>query len=433
MAKGTHCTILALGSRGDIQPLLALSLGLRAAGYTVRFAAPQDFENWVRSLGLDYVRLTGNSSGFFSGAAGMALRDRIKDKAAFQRFFEDYLGTYLNKLFRACWEASQDTDAIFCWPWTRVGPSLAERLRVPLFVVSPNPVLHLPTSSFANPFQGPGALPLGPLYNRLSWLWATPFTRIGQRQVDAWRKQTLGLEPLPWREDLRRLRRLPHLFGYSPAVLPKPWDWGRHIHVTGYWFLDQEVDYRPPADLEAFLAAGEPPVAIGFSSQVGKDSKRITAEVVEGLRRSGQRGLFISGWGGVKGMELPEHVHRVDTVPYDWLLPRISAMVHQGGSGSVAAVLRAGVPSFAVPFGYEQALWGQRIAKLGVGIAPLAPERLNAHSLAGALKRLSGDTGLHPRALELAERIKAEQGLRKAVDIIERALNAHPAGTKDLT
>lgn len=433
MAKGTHCTILALGSRGDVQPSLALGVALKAAGYQVRVAAPSDCENWVKGMGLDYFRLTGNSSGFYGGAAGVALRERVRDQKAFQRFFNDYLGTFLDKLFMACWEACQDTDAIFCWPWTRVAPSLAQRLEVPLFIVSPSPVLYLPTTRFANPFQGPGDLPLGPLYNWWSWRWALPFTRIGQSQLDAWRQKTLGLAPQPWREEMSYLRKMPHLFGYSPAVLPKPWDWGKNIAVTGYWFLDHAADYTPPPELAEFLAAGDPPVAVGFSSQVGRDSKRVTAEVVEGLRRSGKRGILISGWGGVKGIDLPDTVHRVESVPYDWLFPRIAAMVHHGGSGSVSAVLRAGVPSFAVPFGYEQTLWGRRVAKLGVGVAPLVPNRLNADSFAGALRQVCDDGRIRDRAVRLADVIRKENGIGNAIGIVERTLEAHRRAPRKTT
>ena len=420
-----RCTILALGSRGDVQPLLALGLGLKAAGFAVRCAGPSDFEGWVRGLGLDFMRLTGASAKFFGGPAGTALRERVRDKREFQRFFEDYLGTFLDKLLLGCWEACQDADVVLCWSWTRAGPHLAEVLDVPLFVVSPNPVLHLPTTGFANPFQGPAHLPLGPLYNRLTWQWALPFTRIGQKQVDKWRRQTLGRDPLPWRTELRRLRQLPHLFGYSPAVLPKPWDWGGHVHVTGNWFLDQPVDYAPPPHLADFLAKGEPPVAIGFSSQVGRDAKRITNAVVGGLCQSGKRGILISGWGGLKGIELPDEVCHVEQVPYDWLLPRIAAMVHHGGSGSTAAAIRAGVPSFAVPFGYEQALWGRRIAKLGVGVEPLSPEGLPAPTLAAAIRRVADDPIIRGRAVGLGEVVRAETGIADAVGIIERTLEAH--------
>ena len=428
-----HCTILALGSRGDVQPLLALALGLKAAGFGVRFAAPADFEGWVRGLGLDYARLTGNSSGFFGGPAGMALRERIRDSRRFTRFFQDYLGTYLDKLLATCSELCQDTDAILCWSWTRAGPTLAEARGIPLFVVSPTPVLHLPTKVFANPFLGPGPRrygPLTPVYNRATWLWANPLTRIGQPQVDRWRVEKLGLPVLDWGTELRRLRALPHLLGYSPAVLPKPYDWGPQVHVTGNWFLDQRTPYEPSPELAAFLAAGEPPVAVGFSSQVGRNARRISEAVVEGLARSGRRGLLISGWGGLRNTELPATVHRVDSVPYDWLLPRLAALVHQGGAGSVASALRVGLPNMAVPFGYDQALWGERVAALGAGLPPIPVEALTADALAEAIRRLADETPLRVGAQRLATAIASEDGIGNAVGIIERVLDAHRRAPK---
>jgi UDP:flavonoid glycosyltransferase YjiC (YdhE family) len=415
-----RCTILGLGSRGDLQPLLALGIGLKAAGFGVRFAAPEDYEPAVRSHGLEFFRLTGKAAKFFAGPAGIAMRDRARDAKEFQRFFTDYLGTFLDKLLVSCWEASQGSQAVFCWSWTRAGPSLAEKLGVPLFVVSATPALHLPTMAFANPFQGPANLPLGPLYNRLSWQWALPFTRIGQAQVDRWRRTILKLGESDWRDELRMLRRLPHLFGYSPTVLPKPWDWADWVHVTGFWFLDQP--YTPPPELTAFLRAGEPPVAIGFSSQVSHEARRISAATVEALRLSGRRGIMISGFGGLRGIDLPETVLRVDSVPYDWLLPHVAAMVHQGGAGSTASVLRAGVPSFAVPFGYEQALWGRRVAKLGAGPAPLEPAKLTATTLAAAIERVAGTARYRRRAAEVASAIHAEDGVATAVGIVERTL-----------
>jgi sterol 3beta-glucosyltransferase len=416
-----HCTILALGSRGDVQPLVALGVGLKAAGFDVRCAAPADFEKMVRECGLEFFPLTGNASRFFGGRAGIALRERTRNRREFLRFFDDYLGTFLDKLLVACWEASEGTDAILCWPWTRVGPSLGERLGIPVFVVSVNPVLHLPTRAFANPFQGPAQLRLGPLYNRLTWQLAVPFTRIGQRQIDRWRQNTLGLAPIPWRDELGALRHLPHLFGFSPAVLPKPRDWGDWIHVTGYWFLDRPATFTPPPPLEEFIASG-PPVAIGFSSQVGRDARHVTQIVVDALDQAEMRGILISGWGGLKGITLPDNVFAINNVPYDWLLPRITAMVHHGGSGSAAAALRSGVPSFAVPFGYEQGLWGRQIAKLGVGLDPITPDKLTVSKLAKAICRIAEDQTIRRRAAELGEIIRAEDGIGNAVRIIEQTL-----------
>jgi sterol 3beta-glucosyltransferase len=413
-----RCTILAIGSRGDVQPLVALGAGLRERGFEVCCATHADFETFVREHGLGFRPLTGSSASFYSGPAGAALRERMRNGRRLARFYDHYLSAFVKKLLLGCWEVSQDADVILCSPWMRVGPSLAERLGIPVIIASVTPVLHLPTAAFPNPFQGPAHLRLGPIFNRLSWRLALPFTRVGQKQVDLWRQETLGLSPIAWREELRALRRLPHIFGYSPAVLPKPRDWSEWVHVTGYWFLNQASSFAPPLDLEAFLAAGPAPVAIGFSSQVGRETAKVTKVVVEALNRAKGRGILISGFGGLKDVELPEHIFRVRTVPYDWLLPRVAAMVHQGGAGSTSAALRAGVPSMAVPFGFEQGLWGRRIASLGAGPAPIPAEKLTAQNLCDAIRRMLVDESFRRHAQRIGEAIRSEDGIGQAAAMI---------------
>lgn len=416
-----RCTILAVGSRGDVQPLVALGAGLQAAGFTVRFATHRDFEASVRRHGLDYVPLAGHALGFFGGAAGHAFRDRVRNAAEFRRLFDDYLSLFLQRFLRDAWAASAGADVVLTW--SRAAPALAERLRVPVFVVSLNPVLYLPTAAFPNPFQeSPGPRP-GPPLNRRTWRLALPALRIGEAQVNDWRRESLGLGPIGWRRELRQLRRLPHLLGYSPAVLPKPRDWAPWIRVTGNWFLDEPGEYQPPPELAAFLAAGPPPIAIGFSSQVGRNAAAITRTVVDAVTRAGTRAVLVAGFGGLKGVEFPDHVFPVRTVPYDWLLRRVTAMVHQGGAGSTAAALRFDLPGFAVPFGYDQALWGARVHALGAGPAPIPVERLTADALAGAIRQVTTDTGMRERAAAVGAKIRAEDGIAAAVAAILAAAN----------
>lgn len=421
----THCTILAIGSRGDVQPLIALGAGLKAAGFEVRCATHADFEPAVREQDLEFFTLPGGGVSWYSGPAGIAMRERLRSAKQFSRFYESYLSHFAEKMLVACWEACHDTDAVFCWSWNRFGPTLSESFDVPVFIVSVNPVSHLPTGAFSNPFQGPRRLRLGPIFNRLSWRLALPLLRMSQPLLDGWREQ-LGLPAVPWRQDLKHLRQLPHLFGYSPAVLPKPRDWADWIHVTGYWFLDHPTTYSPSPELESFLASGPLPVAIGFSSQVGRDAAKVTRVVTDALTIAKKRGVLIAGFGGLKGVELPDTIFPIESIPYDWLFSRVAAMVHHGGSGSTAAALRAGLPNFAVPFGYEQPLWGQRIADLGVGVAPIFADELTPQGLAKAISQVTEDDAIRSRVARLGETLRAEDGIGKAVGIVERVLENRP-------
>lgn len=413
-----RCTILAIGLRGDIQPMIALGAGLRDAGVTVRCAAPGDFADAVRAHQLDLFPLQGTVAGLFGGAAGIALRERLRDANAFRRLFDDYLSLFFHTLLRDMWAACAGADIVLCGPWTRTGPSLAEALRVPVFIVSTYPVMYLPTAAFPNPFQGASHLRPGPLFNRRTWRLALPAMRAGDEVLNRWRRETLGLAPIGWRDDLRRLRRLPHLLGYSPAVLPRPRDWAPNIHVTGYWFLDEGQAYHPSPALERFLADGPPPVAIGFSSQIDRQAAALSRTVIDGVTLAGVRAVLVTGMGALKGVGLPSSVHAVQSVPYDWLCPRISALVHHGGSGSTGMALRFGLPSFAVPFGYDQPLWGNRLHALGVGPPPQEAPQLRADTFAEALRAVTGDTRMREHAAALASRLRDEHGTAAAVKTI---------------
>ncbi len=414
-----RCTVLAVGSRGDVQPLVALGGGLRAAGLAVRLATHRDFEGMTRAAGLDFAPVEGHSAGFSAGPAGRAFRDRVGDAKRFRQFVDNYLGLFLQRFFRDAWAASSDADVVLSW--TAGATSLAERLRIPVFVVGLTPALHLPTGAFPNPFQA-SSDPQDAFQNRRTWRLALPTLQIGQRQLDEWRTQTLGLAPLPWRRHVREVRRLPHLFGYSPSVLPRPRDWAPWVHVPGYWFLDDPGHYTPPAELARFLASGEPPVVIGFSSQVSGDAATLTRTVVEAVTRAGTRAVVVTGFGGLTGVEFPAHILPVATVPYDWLFSRVSAVVHQGGAGSTAAAIRAGLPNLAVPFGFDQGLWGYRIHALGVGPAPIPAGELNVEKLAAALRDLTTNLPMRERAAELGARVRQEDGIANAVSIVLAAL-----------
>ncbi len=408
-----RCALIATGLRGDIQPMIALGAGLRAAGADVRCAVPGDFAAMAQAHGLDVVPLTGTMSALFGGPAGVALRDRLKDAAAFQRLFDNYLSLFFGQLLREIAAACDGADVILCGPWTRCAPSLAHALRVPVYVVSTYPVMHLPTRAFPNPFQPSPAVP--PAVNRRTWRRALPAMRVGDGPLNAWRRDVLGLPPVDWRDDLRDLRRLPHLFGYSAAVLPRPDDWPATAHVTGYWFLDAARDYQPPAALTDFLAAGPPPVAIGFSSQADRDPAALRRTVVKAVCDAGVRAVFLTGLTNGERETFPSQICAVDSVPHEWLCPRVTAMVHHGGSGSTGVALRHGLPSCAVPFGYDQPLWGERLHQLGVGPAPLPATSLTADALAQTLRQLTQHAEFGAHARRIAAQLSQEDGIATAV------------------
>ena len=226
--------------------------------------------------------------------------------------------------------------------------------------------------------------------------------------------------PLFWPSDRPGIAEGPVLYGFSPEVLPRSPAWGDDIEITGYWFADEPDGWTPPPALEAFLAQGSKPVCIGFGSMSQRDPEGTTRLVLDAIARSRQRAILIAGWGGLKANELPENVFQVDSLPHSWLYPRMAAVVHHGGAGTTSAGLRAGVPAIVVPFHGDQPFWGKRVQELGAGPQPIPRNRLSAERLANAIDIAVNDQRMAQNAAELGKKIRAENGVARAIEGIER-------------
>jgi len=212
------------------------------------------------------------------------------------------------------------------------------------------------------------------------------------------------------------------LSAYSPSIIPHPADWPESVHVTGYLFLDSQTDWQPSPELKAFLEAGDPPVYIGFGSMAGRNPEELARLATEALTRSDQRGVLLTGWGGLRAESVPDNVFVVEAAPHSWLFPRMAAVVHHGGAGTTAEGLRAGVPTVIVPFAFDQAFWGARVKASGLGPDPIPMKKLTADQLAKAIRIAVTDRDMRQHAKSYGEAIRAEDGTGTAVKIVQQYL-----------
>jgi UDP:flavonoid glycosyltransferase YjiC (YdhE family) len=413
-----HITILSHGSRGDVQPYVALGVGLQRAGHTVRLAAPQFFERFISEQGLAFAPLAGDPTRLAQALADRAGWNPLRTGLVISEYALPLAAQVQVDVNRAC----QGTDVVIhSFLTTIAGHQAARQLDVPDFSALLIPIFA-PTAAFSSPALP--EFPLGSFYNRLTHNIFTQSFWQGSRLAYNWvvRRKYPHLPRLSgWPFCPSNRRRTPILYGFSPHVIPRPPDWGEDVHVTGYWFLETAPNWHPPADLVDFLEAGPPPVYIGFGSMITRDSKKLLSVVLDALARTGQRGLLLSGWGRLGRVNLPDHVFRIESAPHDWLFPRMAAIMHHGGAGTTAAALRAGVPAIITPFTSDQPFWGQRVYQLGVGPKLIPRQKLTTEKLVQAIDLAIGDRTMRQRAAELGKRIRAEAGVARAVETIERS------------
>jgi UDP:flavonoid glycosyltransferase YjiC (YdhE family) len=213
-----------------------------------------------------------------------------------------------------------------------------------------------------------------------------------------------------------------NLLPISPTVVPRDPRWGPQHHLTGYWFLDEPGGWTPPGDLQAFLEAGDPPVAIALGAMslgAGVDALGTVGLVLSAVRQARVRAI-VQGWDdAVSTLNLPPTVHHLGSVPHSWLFEQVSCVVHHGGFGTTAAAFRAGVPAVVIPHIIDQLYWGERVHALGVGPAAIPRARLSVDNLAQALRQATEDRAIRDRAADLGARIRVEAGIQNAVQLIE--------------
>lgn len=415
--------ILTIGSRGDVQPYVALGVGLQRAGYTVRLTTHDTFKDLITSYGLGFWPMGGNIQDITQGESGQRMIAAGGNPFQALRRLRQALEPIMAECLTQTWQSCQDVDAVISSGTAFFGDDVAECLGLASIIALLQPIL--PTGAMTHPMAPP--LSLGKTINRLTYQFFNRFYwQLFKQSVNTWRQHTLNL---PSHQDCpflgKRWRSIPKLFGYSPAVIPHPSDWDATHHVTGYWFLDAPSSFVPPADLLAFLQDGEPPISIGFGSMASRDAEATTAIALAALERTERRGLFLTGWGGIHKTDLPDHVFKLEAIPHDWLFPQMKAIVHHGGAGTTAATLRSGIPGIVVPFFADQPFWGDHTTRLGVSPPPISKQRLTVDRLSEAIQQAVEDSELRRRSQQLGATIRAEDGIDRAVQVIQTALSHH--------
>ena len=410
-----NITILTYGSRGDVQPFLALAVGLQKSGHTVRLAAPHRFEAFINAYSVPCVPLAGEPE-----IISQRLNDAGGNPIRMVRAMSDYVFSIADQVARQAFAACEDVDLIIhSFLFTTGGHSLARKLGIPDVSVQTFPIFAS-TRAFP-PVSMPG-LPSGLISYFFHWLTTQVFWHGGNLGFK--RLQKIGPDTFdltlrwPFKVDENRFTT-PLIFAYSPMVIPRPADWSSpHIHIPGYFFLDMSESYQPPAKLRDYLASDEPPVCVTFGSMIHRDAKRIYQIVLEALMKTENRAIILSGWSDFQSLPLSENVLVMDAVPHDWLLPKCKVVIHHGGAGTTAAGLRSGIPNIVVSFAADQPFWGARVHAIGAGPKPVPVRKLTVENLIAAIIEADGET-IRNVARAKGRAICTEDGVGQAIKLID--------------
>ncbi|KAF3904161.1 hypothetical protein AA313_de0206202 [Arthrobotrys entomopaga] len=449
-APKLNIVIQIIGSRGDVQPFVALGKVLKnnPPYHRVRIATHPTFHKFVEENDLEFFSIGGDPAelmafmvknpGLMPGWDSLKQGDVGKRRKA---MYEMLLGCW-----KSCIEGGNGltpqsdliprpgeeslngvfiADAIIANPPSFAHIHCAERLAIPLHIMFTMP--WTPTQSFPHPLANiKSSNTEANITNFLTYTMVEMMTWQGLGDlVNKFREKTLGLDPVStmWAPGMIPRLKVPHTYCWSPALIPKPQDWGPHIKISGFYFLDLANNYTPAADLAAFLDAGPPPVYIGFGSIVVDDPNHLTNMIFEAVRITGVRALVSKGWGGLGGdaLTVPDGVFMLGNCPHDWLFKKVACVVHHGGAGTTAIGVALGKPTVVVPFFGDQPFWGSMVNRAGAGPPPVPFKELTAEKLAESIK-FAMSPEAQTAAGTIADKIKQESGTVTGSDSFHASL-----------
>jgi sterol 3beta-glucosyltransferase len=412
--------ILTIGTRGDVQPFIALGVQLVQAGHRVTICTSEAFKQLILEQGLHFFPVRADFLELTQSAEGKKLMSG--NPLTIVKQWKLLIYPMMVRMLEDMWAASEDAEVLIYHPKAFGGYDIAEKLNIPVFLAHPVPIL-MPTSRFTNPVL-PFSLNNG-LLNRFSYTINRLLLGSFMNVINQWRRSTLGLpkKRSVWTNDLQlNGRDIPVLYGCSPSVIPYDPEWKDRVHMSGFWFLDEQESWQPPEQLLQFLDSKPQPIAVSFSSMPLKAPELIRKRLVEALRRSGQRAILLTGWSGIENQSSDDCILCLREAPHSWLFPRTAGVIHHGGAGTTAAVLRAGKPMSVCPFTADQPFWARRMYDLGVAAKPLVEKNMTVEALEQRILELTSNENLAMKSQQIAQAIHGENGAGSAAGYIQSKL-----------
>lgn len=411
--------LLTIGSRGDVEPYIALGKELVIKGHEVDLCTASRFQALVEENGLTYKYITDDlfklmENGTLESMG--SLFSGIKTAVELMKMAKPINQQMIIDSIHAGLESAP--ELIIYHPKCLAAVSIAEKFKIPAVMAVLQPMI-VRTSAYP-----PAGIPnFGSLVNKFSYHLINLGYSQYSSELNQQRAKLLGLPASKKNTGILSYstgKQVPVLHAFSEQLVPRPSDWAFDATITGYWQLKTDlIDYEPSKELTKFLSHEEKPVYIGFGSMAGKNPEETGQMIIDSVTKAGVRAILASGWGGLKVDNLPESILAIESIPHDWLFPQVAAVVHHGGAGTTAAGLLAGKPTLICPFFGDQPFWGAQIKRNGLGPSPIKQKNLTSDNLALALTELVSNSSFQMNASNLAEKLLRENGVETAINWME--------------
>ncbi len=410
-------TILTLGTRGDVQPFVALGQKALEKGHQVVICTGQSFKPFIEKIGIEFQEAASDLMAMLSTNEG-----QIVFKHALRHPFltKRYLHNVVNPAFRTTleqfYQAAQGADVILYHPKAFGAPDIAEVLDIPCISIPPVPITF-PIVEFPNLAISP-TKNFGKQFNKWTYSVMAKAEQASINEVNDFREKTLHLPKRKTGSYTFSLngKKIPIIYPISKALFPEVKSWEGHVLTPGFFYLDSPND-QLDSRLRAFLSAGPPPIIISFSSMPLKSPQQFSRYLLEALHATHQRGIILTGNSGFAFTENNDLL-TINAAPHSLLFPHAKGIIHHGGVGTTAAAIKSGKPQLIIPFSVDQPFWANRLYQQGYALKPLKESQVSTRTLIQRFIQFENEV-VQSKAQMLKSAIDQENGTATALTFIE--------------
>lgn len=415
--------IMTLGSRGDVQPYVALGKELIKKGHTAVICTGGSFKQFVEENGVEFQETVSDLMAIATTPEGKAILEHpLKNMKLALRYSKDVINPAYRKTLDDFYNAAKNADMIVYHPKALGAVDIALSLDIPCVSMPPVPIIF-PVSEFAN--LAVTYKNLGPMLNKLTYKVNEKAELSQIKEINDFRAKTLGLRKRKTGiySYTDGTNRIPIIYPISPSLFPGIKSWNKQVFLPGFLYL--ETGEELSNELIRFLKDGEKPIVISFSSMPLSAPERFIDKLMQALERTNERAVILTGNSGITGSS-SKNCFFVQSAPHARLFPYVKGVVHHGGVGTMAAALKAGVPQQIIPFSVDQPFWAERLYRLGYGLKPLKEKTLSTDDLVDSFI-LMNDHEVQTRAKQIGSEIHAEKGNERIVEYLERLKSTDPS------
>lgn len=411
-------TFLTLGSRGDVQPYVALAKELIKNGHETLVCTGETFQKFIQGNGIEFHGATADL---------MAIMNSEKGRKVFNggnfnifkmlKFAKEVITPAYRKSMDDFLDASEGSDLIIYHPKALGVVDISYYLDIPCICMPPVPIMY-PITEFPN-FAISSKYNFGPFLNKLTYRAISLSELSYMKDINDFRRKSLNLPKRKAGELTFKVRgkNTPIIYPISPFLFKEVESWKGRVFLSGFFFLDISED-KLDKELENFLESGTKPIVISFSSMPLKNPQLFKEKLITALKETDNRAVILTGTSGMT-FDKEENIFSVEKAPHRLIFARSKGIIHHGGVGTMSEALLSGAPQLIMPFTVDQPFWAHKLYSKGYAIRPLKEKNLETSDLVKALKEMESKKYIR-NAEEIKKIIESEKGLANSVEYIEQ-------------